>query len=137
MGFWTALKSVGTFLAGGSGGSGPNGMEVIKGVGSWIDEQQFTDQEKADDAMKRAELYGKFFAQTVSENSERSRTRRALALLIIRWWLGMLTLSAALYPVQQAWAEYVFKVASLTQVGILVAGVGGFFFASHLLRTGK
>jgi len=116
------------------GGSSSSGMDVIKGVGGWIDEQKFTEQEKAVDSMERAKLYGMFFSQTVSENSERSRTRRALALLIIRWWLFMLTASAALYPVNQPWAEYIFKIATATAVGILVAGVGAFFFGTHLLR---
>ena len=134
MSWITALVGGGKALLGGQSSSG---MDVIKGVGGWIDEQEFTDQEKTVDSMKRAELYGKFFAQTVSENSERSRTRRALALLVIRWWLFMLTASAALYTLNQPWSEYLFKIATSTPVGVLVAGIGGFFFATHLLREKK
>jgi len=137
MGIWTGIKAVGTFLAGGSGGSGSNGMEIVKGVGGWIDEQKFTDQEKAEDTMRKAELFGGFLAQTINENSERSRTRRALALLIIRWWLIMLTASAVVFKVDPVWAEYLYKTATHAAVGGLVLGIGAFFFGTHLVRAGK
>lgn len=137
MNLWAAAKAVGTFLVGGSGGSGSNGMEIIKGVGTWIDEREFTDEEQAADSMGRAALYGKFFGQTIDENSERSRTRRSLSLLIIRWWLLMLTWSAAMYPINKEWAEYIFKVATVAGVVGLVLGIGAFFFGTHLLRAGK
>lgn len=137
MGIWAGIKAIGTFIAGGSGGSGTNGMDVVKGIGNWIDEQKFTEQEQAVDSMERAKLYGKFFSQTIEENSERSRTRRALSLLIIRWWLFMLTASGAMYPVNQAWSEYLFKIATATAVGGLVLGISAFFWGTHLLRAGK
>ena len=137
MGVWKAIKAAGSFLVGGTGGSGSNGMDVVKGVGNWIDGQQFTDQEKAEDAMKRAELYGDFLRQTIDENSERSRTRRALALLVIRWYLLTLTASALVYKLDPQWAEYLFKIASTAAVGALVLGIGAFFFGSHLLRGVK
>jgi len=128
------LKAIGSFLIGGTSGSGSNGMEIVKGVGNWIDNQQFTEQEKAVDSMKRAELYGQFFKQTMEENSERSRTRRQLSLLVIRWWLLTLTFSALLYPVNLQWSEYVFKIATYTGVTTLVLGIGAFFWGTHLIR---
>ena len=110
-------------------------MEVIKGVGSWIDEQQFTEQEKAENAAARAEAYSKFMQQTIDENSERSRTRRSLALLVLRWWVSLLTLSGILYKFDQGWSEYIFKIATYQDVAFLVLGIGAFFWGSHLLRT--
>lgn len=131
MGVWSAIKAAGSWLVGGSSSSG---LEIVKGVGGWIDEQQWTDQEKAEHAVKKGELYGAYLQQTMDENSERSRTRRALALLVIRWWLLMLTASAAVWKIDQAWAHFIFQIASLTAVGALVAGIGAFFFGAHLLR---
>ena len=132
MGILSGLKVVGSWFI---GGSGEKGMEVIKGVGSWIDEQQYTDQEKAESAAARAESYAKFMQQTIDENSERSRTRRSLALLILRWWISLLTLSAILYKVDQSWSAYIFKIATYQDVAFLVLGIGAFFWGSHLLRT--
>jgi len=133
MGIWTGIKAAAGWLMGASDNS--KGMEIVKGVGNWIDGQQFTDQEKAEDAMKRAERYGEFMSQTMAENSERSRTRRSLALLILRWWLVMLTTSALLYRVDPGWSEYIFKIATYSDVAYLVLGIGAFFWGSHLLRT--
>ena len=132
MGILSGLKVVGSWIM---GGSSEKGMEVIKGVGSWIDEQQYTDQEKAEAAAARAEAYAKFMQQTIDENSERSRTRRSLALLILRWWISLLTLSAILYKVDQSWSAYIFKIATYQDVAFLVLGIGAFFWGSHLLRT--
>ena len=132
MSILTGIKAVGNWFL---GGSSDKGMEVIKGVGSWIDEQQFTEQEKADNAAARAEAYSKFMQQTIDENSERSRTRRSLALLVLRWWIFLLTLSAILYKVDQAWSAYIFKIATYQDVAFLVLGIGAFFWGSHLLRT--
>ena len=133
MGILSGLKSIGSWFAGGSENS--VGMTAVKGVGKWIDEQQYTDQEKAENAAKRAEAYSKFLSQTIDENSERSRTRRSLALLILRWWVFMLTMSAVLYKVDLAWSEYIFKIATYEDVGWLVLGIGAFFWGSHLIRT--
>lgn len=134
MGLWTGIKAAGSWLMGGGDNAG---LEVVKGVGGWIDGQEFTDQEKAEDALKRAERYGQYLSQTMQENSERSRTRRALALLVIRWWLVILTASAALYKVDQAWSVYLFKIATFEGVAALVLAIGAFFFGAHLVRGVK
>lgn len=132
MGILSGLKSLGSWFA---GGSGEKGMEVIKGVGSWIDEQQYTDQEKAEASAARVAAYAKFMEQTIQENSQRSITRRSLALLVLRWWIFLLTFSAILYKIDPAWSKYLFDIASYNGVVALVGGIGAFFFGSHLLRT--
>ena len=132
MGIIAGVKAIGNWFL---GGSSDKGMEVIKGVGTWIDEQQYTEQEKAENAAVRAEAYSKFMQQTIDENSERSRTRRSLALLVLRWWVSLLTLSGILYKFDQGWSEYIFKIATYQDVAFLVLGIGAFFWGSHLLRT--
>jgi len=134
MGWLTGLKAIGGFLLGGTGSSPTQGVELIKGVGGWIDNLQYTEQEKAVDAAGRAVRYGQFFVQTMEENSERSKTRRSLSLLVIRWWLGMLTLSGLMFKIDLAWSQYLFEIATLTGVVTLVLGIGAFFWGTHLLR---
>lgn len=133
MNVWSAIKSAGEWLVG--SGNESKGFEIVKGVGTWIDKQQFTNQEKAEDSMERAKRYGEFLEQVLQENTQRSRTRRSLALLIIRWWLGMLTFSALVYKADPAWSAYIFKVASYDEVAYLVLGIGAFFWGAHLMRT--
>lgn len=132
MGILSGLKAIGGWFM---GASNDKGMEAIKGVGSWIDEQQYTDQEKAEAAAVKAQAYAAFMKQTIDENSERSRTRRSLALLVLRWWIFLLTMSALLYKVDQEWSAYIFKVATFNDVAFLVLGIGAFFWGSHLIRT--
>ena len=132
MGIIAGIKAVGNWFL---GGSSDKGMEVIKGVGTWIDEQQFTEQEKAENAAARAEAYSKFMQQTIDENSERSRTRRSLAMLLMKWWVFLLTMSGILYKIDPLWSEYIFKIATYNGVVILIGGIGAFFWGSHLLRT--
>ena len=127
------LKTAGSWLLGGSDNS--KGFEIVKGVGSWIDEQQFTDQEKAEDLMQCAVHYGEYMKTTIDENTERSRTRRALAQMILRWWLMMLTFSGFLYKVSPEWSAYIFKIATYEHVCYLVLGIGAFFWGSHLARN--
>lgn len=132
MGFLAGIKALGSWFV---GGSPNNGMEIVKDVGKWIDKQQYTDQEKAEAAAKRAEAYYQFMQQTIQENSDRSKTRRSLALLVLRWWVMMLTFSAVLFKFDQSWSEYVFRVATYQDVGWMVLGIGAFFWGSHLIRT--
>lgn len=133
MGFFSALKSVGSWLVGSSG----NGMDVVKGVGSWIDEQQWTEQEQAEWTTKRVELFSKFLDQTIKENSERSRTRRSLSLLFIRWWLLMMTFSGLLYPINQQWSKYIWQIVSYEYVVYFALGIGAFFWGAHIVRGTK
>ena len=128
------LAKFGSWLIGGNPG---NGMEVVKGVGNWIDEQQWTEQEKAEWLAKRADLYAKFMKQTIQENSERSRTRRSLSLMALRWWFLALTFSGLLYPLDQPWSEYWWKLATNEWVAYLILGIGAYFWGSHLVRDTK
>ncbi len=134
MGWISAIKG---FLGGGSADGGDQVMKVASGIGGWIDGQQFTDQEKAEFRGKVLEQYSDYLSSTVSENTARSRPRRIIAIMIIRFELAFLTASALLFKLDPAWSKYLFQIATEDPMNFLVLGVGAFFFSAHLIRAAQ
>lgn len=132
------LKSIGSFLLGGGSSKGAdNVMKVASGVGGWIDGMNFTEQEKAEYNGKMIEAAGKFMEQTVGENTERSITRRQLALLVIRFELILLSLVVVLYKFDPEYAKFIYTIATTDPMNYLVLGIGAFFFMAHIVRASK
>lgn len=132
------LKSIGSFLLGGGSSKGAdNVMKVASGIGGWIDGQKFTEQEKAEFSGAMIDAAGKFMQQTIGENTERSITRRQLALLIIRFELALITAAIVLYKIDPEYAAFIWNIASTDPMNYLVLGVGAFFFMAHIVRASK
>lgn len=115
-----------------------NVMRVATGVGNWIDEQQFTAEEKAKYNAETAQQFQAFMESTVKENTERSRTRRSLAIWIIRTWISLIIASIIAFAAgADSTAEYIWKIVTYSSMDYLVLGVGGFFFGAHIIRQTK
>jgi len=112
-------------------------MKVASGIGNWIDNNKFTDQERAKHKAALIPHFQKFMDSTVSENSERSRTRRNIAIWIIRTEIGLLVISGLLFKYDASWSEYIYKICTDSPLGLLTLGVGAFFFGTHLVRAAK
>lgn len=135
-GLWSGAKIL--LGLGSSGGSGSdNVMKVASGIGNYIDEQEFTAEEKAAHNATMIGHFGGFMESTVAENTQRSKTRRELALLVMRWELIMLTGSAILYRIDQGLSEYIYKICTAEPIGYFVLGIGAFFFGAHIVRAVK
>jgi hypothetical protein len=132
------LKNIGSFLLGGGSSKGAdNVMKVASGIGGWIDNNKYTDQERAVFSGKMIEAAGKFMEQTIGENTERSITRRQLALLIIRFELVLISLVVILYKFDPEYSKFIWNIASTDPMNYLVLGVGAFFFMAHIVRASK
>ena len=134
-GIIAAAKSVLGFSTAGNGAD--NVLKVATGIGGWIDGQQFTEQEKAEFNAKMISSYGAFMESTVGENTQRSITRRDLAIWIIRTEIILLVISVALHKIDPAWGAYVYTIATDSPLGLLTLGVGAFFFGTHLVRAAQ
>jgi hypothetical protein len=134
-GLWSGAKAVLGF-SGSSKGS-DNVMKVASGIGNFIDEQNFTEEERAKFRLTAIEHYGNYMSSTVGENTQRSITRRELAIYIIRVELAVIIFSLLMYKVDPAWAEYGYKIATESPLGLLTLGVGAFFFGTHLVRAAQ
>jgi len=136
-GLWAGAKMV--LGLGSSTGKGvDNVMTVAKGVGNFIDEQKFTKQEQSEYNVKLIGHMDSFMANSVSENTERSKARREIALLVMRWALAMLTLSGVLHLC--GWTEDAKFIRDLViddPIGYFVLGIGAFFFGAHIVRAMK
>ena len=126
----TAFKAV--FGVGQSGSD--NVMTVASGIGNFIDEQNFTTEERAVYNANTVKVYSDFMASTVAENTQRSLTRRNLSIWIIRFEIFLLTASAITYKIDVELSEFIYRIATTDPMSYLVLGVGAFFWGSHLVR---
>ena len=135
-GIWGALKTGSKLLLGADTSNGQDRvMEVAKGVGSWIDEQQFTEQEKAEKMAEVSASLIQFVASTKDENTNRSITRRNIAIWVVRVELITLFGSGIVFPFDKEWSEYLFKLAGFdTPMGWAAMTVLVFFFGNYALR---
>ena len=112
-----------------------NVMKVASGIGGWIDGQQFTEQEKAQFNVKMVEQFSGYMESTCNENTERSRTRREIAIWVIRFEVFLLSFSLFSRPFNVEWSDFAFAIATTDPLNYLVLGIGAFFFGAHILRT--
>lgn len=140
-GIVTGVKAI--FGSSESGSS--NVMKVASGIGGWIDGQQFTDQEKAEMNTKVVvPAFQKFMDSTVNENTERSRTRRDIAIWVIRNWFILIWVMVFAYGFEliikatnHEFSAFIWQVFTHETLTYLVLGVGAFFFGAHIIRQVK
>lgn len=130
---WSGAKMLLGFTGASKGSD--NVMKVASGIGNFIDEQKFTEEERVKFRLTAIEQYGKFMESTVEENTQRSITRRVLAMWVIRVELAIIVFSLLMYKVDPQWADYGYKMATDSPLGLLTLGVGAFFFGTHLVRA--
>jgi len=128
------LKTAVGALFGGSKPGADNVMQIAKGVGGWVDGLKLTDQERMEFNGQMLSKWGDWFSATAAENTERSRTRRDIAIWIIRAEISLLFSSVVIFKFDKQWSEYIFRVATGEPMSFLVLGVGAFFFGAHLVR---
>lgn len=107
----------------------------IKGIGNWIDEKDFTPEEKSKALAKAVDSHLELVKATNNENSTRSVTRRYIAVIIIGWVLLLSTLSICLYIAgRESDAKIVIDVISMVGGNVLVITIVGFYFGVSLIR---
>lgn len=102
-------------------------------VGDWIDGQQHTEQEKAEDNKELRKGVIAYAIASMGENSERSKARREIAKLWIKSQLSLVLMCAICAPFNMKLAEFYFKLATAS---VMLAGTGAiitFFFGSYML----
>jgi len=134
---FSGIAAVGKALIGSGGDAGADRvMEVARGVGGWIDEQQYTAEEKAKHLAEMSTRVIDFVGATAGENTQRSITRRSIAIWIMRAEIVTLAATGAVYPFNAEWSGFLLGLADFdSPLGWLACGVAVFFFGSHMLRT--
>jgi len=114
-----------------------NAMEVARGVGNFIDEQQYTPQEKAVANAQVMTNVLEAVKATRDENSTRSITRRVLAWmimgsLVLAFWLGVF-----IQYVLKGDVQPLINLVEAFMIGELSVAVGAFYFMVAMFRTKK
>ena len=107
----------------------------LKTFGAFVGNMKFTREEMAEMDAETAQAVREFAKDTMSENTDRSKSRRESAIFILRSFVLFLFMSGIIYPFNPEWASFWLRLAVDTELGILVSGVGLFFWGTHTLRS--
>lgn len=106
---------------------------LLAKAGGWIGNQQFTEQERAEHDAGMVQAVRDFVAATLSENTDRSRARREIAVFFIKFYALMLFMCGMVFPFDSEWSGVWFNLATSLSVGGLVSAISIFFFGSYVL----
>lgn len=117
-------------------GGGKQVDKVTDAVINGVDAVFYTEEEKAEDSKKRAELWYKFMEMARDESSIKSVTRRIIAILVMSHWLLFLDVALVSHLLGNSQeAKFSFELANAMLW--IVGGVGAFYFGTHLIKQAK
>ena len=102
--------------------------------GGFVNDLHYSDAEKAAAMADVVSGASEFVKSTMSENTERSKTRRSIAIYWIKFQLGLVALTVAAYPFDPALAEFYWNVSTSKIMLFGTMSVIIFFFGAHVLR---
>jgi len=113
-------------------------MDSEKGLlvkfGGFINDLSYTDAEKAAAMAEVVSGASEFVKSTMNENTERSKTRRSIAIYWIKFQLSLIALTVVAFPFDAAIAEFYWKVSTSKIMLFGTMSVIVFFFGAHVLR---
>jgi len=111
---------------------------ITTGIVSGIDKIWYTEEEKEDTLNKRIEYRQKasetileFVKAFANENSEQSKARREIAMMVIKSYFAMIFLAIATAGIAPTISTLIFKIIS--EIFWLVSMVAGTYFIPHQL----
>jgi len=120
---------------------------LLTQVGSWIGHQQFTDEEKAIHNKAMGDAIRGFAVATLSENTDRSKARRTIAIEWIKMqvWLIKLNVLCVLIDYlivelrggESSLANSIATIAFSPMLWGITGAASVFFFGTHMMRSSK
>lgn len=104
---------------------------LLAKVGGWIGNMDLTQEEVIEFNNKTVTSVQEFVKATLGESTERSKTRRAIAVLWIKAQLGIVLMCCIAAPFNMVLAEFYFKLATSTLMITVTTAICIFFFGSH------
>ena len=104
---------------------------LLAQVGGWIGNMNLTQEEVIEFNNKTVTSVQEFVKATLGESTERSKTRRAIAVLWIKAQLGIVLMCCIAAPFDMVLAEFYFKLATSTLMITVTTAICIFFFGSH------
>lgn len=103
---------------------------LISQVGGWIGNMSLTPEEVMKQNGRTVDSVQQFVVDTLDENTERSKSRRELANLYIKFYLLWLSVGFGIYPISEDYAT--FLILSLTGLAL-----GGAFTSIMIFHFGS
>ena len=132
-----AVKGLGTFLFGNSkAGTEENfAQKAATGIGTWIDERTFTEEEKAKANQQAVETVLEVYKTDAAGASQRSQARRQMMWLFARAYILLIMAAAITYFASpNGGADFLLKLAHETYIGQITWTAAGFYFLTNLVR---
>jgi VIT1/CCC1 family predicted Fe2+/Mn2+ transporter len=107
---------------------------LLTQVGSWIGNSQHTEEEKAEMSRDIGKGVQAYAIATLQESTERSVTRRLIAVHIIKFYTLLVFMTGMTYPISEGWSQVWFNLATDGVIGGLVIAISIFFYGAHIIR---
>ena len=104
---------------------------LLSQVGGWIGNMNLTPEEVMEANGKTVASVQTFVAATLSESTDRSKTRRSIAILWIKAQLGIVMMCCIAAPWDRELAGFYFDLATSTLMITATTAIIIFFFGSH------
>jgi hypothetical protein len=104
---------------------------ILVKVGGWIDGQQYTEQETAEDKKDLRKGVINYAIASMGENSERSKSRREIAKMWIKVQLWIVLMCCIAAPWNMILAEFYFKLATSVLMVTGTSAIIIFHFGSY------
>ncbi len=104
---------------------------LIAQVGNWIGNMNLTKEEVIEFNAKTVASVQVFVKATLGESTERSKTRRSIAVLWIKSQLGIVLMSCIAAPWNIELANFYYKMGTSTLMITGTTAIIIFFFGSH------
>lgn len=107
---------------------------LLAKFGGFVNDLNYTDAERAKTMADVAGSAAEFVKSTMSESTERSKARRSISIMWIKFQLFLVALTVIAFPVDNNAAEFYWKVATSNVMLFGTMSVLVFFFGAHVLR---
>lgn len=109
-------------------------VDLVKGIRKMVDDTKFTSEEAARMNIEAANAISQFAKDTLTENTDRSKTRRQIATFYIYFFCGLVVSVIGIWKFESEWAEFALKIIDQLSLGWAFIAVIAFFFGAHLMR---
>lgn len=104
---------------------------LLTKVGGWVGNMKLTKEEVTEFNAKTVANVHTFVNATLSESTERSKTRRSIAILWMKLQVSIIIMCCIAAPWDRELAEFYFKLGTSTLMVTVTTAICIFFFGSH------
>lgn len=109
-------------------------VNLVTGVRGMIDDKNFTSEEKARFDSKTADASADFVKETLSENTERSKARRSVAIDTVRFYFALVIFLIISWKFDPLWFDAVKNLTIEFKLPMAFIMIMAFFFGGHYIN---